>query len=80
MDVVVDLRPESPTYKSWAVVELRSDEAKQIYIPPRCGHGFFSCEEGSFAVYGQEGTYNPPTEMNVNPMDPALGTKDFLIC
>lgn len=72
-DVIVDLRQESPTYKHWTIIELREDEMKQVYIPARCGHGFFAAQKDSLVVYGQEGTYDPPTEMNVNPMDPSLG-------
>eukprot|EP01127_Copromyxa_protea_P020208 TRINITY_DN6719_c0_g1_i1.p1 TRINITY_DN6719_c0_g1~~TRINITY_DN6719_c0_g1_i1.p1 ORF type:complete len:188 (+),score=25.57 TRINITY_DN6719_c0_g1_i1:13-576(+) len=72
-DVVVDLRSESPTFMKWAMVELSADKSTQVFIPARCGHGFFAAEENSLVVYGQEGTYDPPTEMNVNPMDASLG-------
>jgi len=43
-----------------------------VYIPGGCGHGFFSYEEDSIIVYAQEGTYDPPTEMNVNFADEVL--------
>jgi dTDP-4-dehydrorhamnose 3,5-epimerase-like enzyme len=34
---------------------LSGDVAKQVFIPPRCGHGFFSKENDTIVVYGQEG-------------------------
>ena len=71
-DVVVDLRPESETYLQWEAIDLCSDEAKQVYIPPRCGHGFYAHED-SIIVYCQEGTFDVSKEMNVNPFDPTIG-------
>ena len=53
---MVDLREESPTYLKWKAVELSENDAKQVYIPPRCGHGFFCKEDNSLLVYCQEGT------------------------
>ena len=72
VDHVVDLRPDSPTYLKWAAIELSYDVPKQVYIPPGCGHGFYSKEDNSLVVYCQEGIFNSPTEMNVNPFDPKI--------
>ena len=52
-DVVVDLRPESSTYLKWAAVELTEDNCKQLFIPPLCGHGFYSQAENSTIMYCQ---------------------------
>jgi dTDP-4-dehydrorhamnose 3,5-epimerase-like enzyme len=59
------------------MIELTADETKQVFVPGRCGHGFFASEEDSVVVYGQEGTFDPPTEMNVNPFEPTLGIPSF---
>lgn len=52
-DVVVDLRPESPTYLQWAAVELTEDNCRQLLIPPNCGHAFCSLSENSTVIYCQ---------------------------
>eukprot|EP01123_Difflugia_compressa_P000726 TRINITY_DN10844_c0_g1_i1.p1 TRINITY_DN10844_c0_g1~~TRINITY_DN10844_c0_g1_i1.p1 ORF type:complete len:188 (+),score=47.89 TRINITY_DN10844_c0_g1_i1:56-619(+) len=73
VDVFIDLRRDSPTYLKWAAVELNENEAKQVFVPGGCGHGFFSYEDHSILLYTQEGTFDPPTEMNVLWSDPVLG-------
>ncbi|UUZ60408.1 dTDP-4-dehydrorhamnose 3,5-epimerase family protein [Nocardioides sp. B-3] len=39
-DVVVDLRPGSPTFMEWASFELSGDTQKSLYVPAGCAHGF----------------------------------------
>lgn len=39
-DVIVDLRPASPTYRDWASFELRDGEQVSLYVPAGCAHGF----------------------------------------
>jgi dTDP-4-dehydrorhamnose 3,5-epimerase len=39
-DVIVDLRPSSPTYRQWQSVELTAENRRALYIPRGCGHGF----------------------------------------
>ena len=39
-DVIVDLRPASPTYRNWESFELRDDEQVTLYVPAGCAHGF----------------------------------------
>ena len=52
-DVVVDLRPDSPTYLQWAGAVLTAENCKELYIPPNCGHGFLSLEDDSILLYAQ---------------------------
>lgn len=63
-DVVVDLRPESPTYLKWQGVWLDGDDSAptHLYVPKRCGHGYFSQAESLF-LYLQDGVYNPSEDI-----------------
>jgi dTDP-4-dehydrorhamnose 3,5-epimerase len=70
-DVVVDLRPESPTYLKWQGVWLDADDAQNpvhLYIPKRCGHGYY-CKRAALLVYLQDGTYDPKEDIEVNAFD-----------
>jgi len=74
-DVVVDLRPNSPTYKKWFGVWLDPGTPKQLYVPPDCGHGFFAATDNTLFVYAQGGVYDPALESSVHFQDPTLGVK-----
>ena len=71
-DVIVDLRPDSPTYLMWLSVVLTPINRKQLYIPSDCGHAFLSLENDSLVVYGQSQPFNPSLEDNVRFDDPYL--------
>src|SRR5271166_3830060 len=46
-DVVIDLRPESPTYREWIGVVLTGEKRNMVYVPEGCGHGFLTLEDES---------------------------------
>jgi len=48
-DVVVDLRPDSPTFKSWRAFILSGDNHEELLIPGGCGHGYLVLEEAIVA-------------------------------
>ncbi len=50
-DVVLDLRPISPTFKQWISTELSADNYKMNYIPKGCAHGFQTLEDNSETLY-----------------------------
>eukprot|EP01128_Nolandella_sp_AFSM9_P010499 TRINITY_DN7271_c0_g1_i1.p1 TRINITY_DN7271_c0_g1~~TRINITY_DN7271_c0_g1_i1.p1 ORF type:complete len:187 (+),score=24.45 TRINITY_DN7271_c0_g1_i1:22-561(+) len=76
LDVIVDLRPDSPTFKNWVSVVLDSREAPaQVYVPANCGHAFYSFEPNSFVVYVQEGVYRDGVDKNLNYKDPEIGVE-----
>ena len=50
-DVIIDLRPESNTYKKWIGVELKSDDLKMLYIPKGFAHGFQTLEDDTEVFY-----------------------------
>lgn len=72
-DVVVDLRPASPSYRRWISEELSPANGRQIYVPPGCGHAFMALEPDSTVVYAQTGEYDPKVERTVHWRDPEIG-------
>jgi dTDP-4-dehydrorhamnose 3,5-epimerase len=72
-DVILDLRPESPTFRQWEAIELSAASGKAVYIPPGCAHGFATLEDNSTVAYLIEGDYRPELAAVVRWNDPALG-------
>jgi len=72
-DVIIDLRPDSQTFKQWISVELTAENRKMIYIPEGFAHGF--CVISDTAVFSYKCTeyYNPSAEGGVIWNDPDLG-------
>lgn len=50
-DVAVDIRPDSPSFKQWAGVELTADNHRQLYVPEGFAHGFCVLGEGATISY-----------------------------
>ncbi|MFQ5545347.1 MAG: dTDP-4-dehydrorhamnose 3,5-epimerase family protein, partial [Acidiferrobacterales bacterium] len=50
-DVIIDLRPHSPTFKQWVAVDLTWDNRKIIYVPEGFAHGFQTLEDNSEILY-----------------------------
>ena len=69
VDVIVDLRPKSPTFKEVEYVELNPGDGKSILISHGLGHGFISLENGSGVSYLINAHYNPDLELGINPFD-----------
>ena len=74
-DVIADCREDSPTFGRWCGVLLTEHNKKQVYVPAGCGHGFFTFEDDTCALYLQEGTFNPPAEADMHPFDPLFNVK-----
>jgi dTDP-4-dehydrorhamnose 3,5-epimerase len=71
-DVIVDLRPDSPTYKDWMAVELTSAEHQMLYVPEGFAHGFQSLEDNTELLYLVTQFYSPEHERGVRYNDPAF--------
>ena len=69
-DVIADFREGSPTFGRWCGVLLTEHNKKQVFVPAKCGHGFFTFEDNTCALYLQEGTFNPANEADTHPFDP----------
>lgn len=57
-DIIVDLRPESSTFKQVMEIELSADENKLVYIPEGFGHGMVSLEDNTLTFFAVSGAYN----------------------
>lgn len=72
-DVVVDLRPQSPSYKRWHAQELSPENAHMMVIPEGFAHGFQVLEAGSELLYLHTAFYKPESEAGIRHDDPELG-------
>jgi dTDP-4-dehydrorhamnose 3,5-epimerase len=72
-DVVVDLRPDSPTFRRWAGAELTADNDRALYVPRGCGHGFLTLADDTVALYDVSAPYTPSHEGGLRYDDPAIG-------
>lgn len=75
VDVVVDLRIDSPTFKMIQYVELESGDGKAVLIGAGLGHGFFANQDNSGVAYLLNSSFNPELEYEVCPTDSDLGIK-----
>lgn len=72
-DVIVDLRPESPTFKKWEGYELSAQNHRALYVPRGFAHGFASLEEGTLMLYQCDGVYDKDTDTGIRYDDPDIG-------
>ena len=73
LDIIVDLRPESPTYLGHVSVELSADNAVALYVPRRFAHGYQVLEAATETNYQVGEFYAPDAEGGLRHDDPALG-------
>ncbi len=73
LDIIVDLRPESPTYLEHVSVELSADNHLSLYVPERFGHGYQVLEDATETSYQVGEFYTPGMEGGLLYDDPALG-------
>lgn len=72
-DVMVDLRPSSPTYGRWSGRELSEDDHRLIYIPEGVAHGYQTLVEHTEIFYQTSAPYQPQSTAGVRYDDPAFG-------
>jgi len=73
LDVAVDVRRGSPTFRRWAALELSAANALQLWIPPGFAHGFVVLSETALFAYKCTAAYSAADELTVRWDDPALG-------
>jgi len=71
-DVIIDLRPDSPTFKRWVAAELTADNRRMLFIPEGFAHGFQTLTDGSEVFYQMSQFYAPEYARGVRWDDPAF--------
>ena len=71
-DVVVDLRPTSPTYRNWESFELRDSAQVSLYVPAGCAHGFQALTEPADVSYRIDRAHDPSEDVSIAYDDPEL--------
>lgn len=71
-DVVVDVRPASPTHGAWQGYELRAGDQRLVFVPEGCAHGYQALADASEVSYNVSTPYAPGAERGIRWDDPAF--------
>jgi len=74
-DVIVDLRPNSPTFLKWFGAELNEENRKMMFVPKGFGHGFITLSENTEALYLVTAFYSPENERGIRWNDSKINIK-----
>ncbi len=73
LDVIVDLRTDSPSFGKWEAVQLDAATRRAVFLAEGLGHAFTALSDGATALYLCSTPYAPGREHGVHPLDPAIG-------
>jgi dTDP-4-dehydrorhamnose 3,5-epimerase len=84
IDIAVDIRRSSPTFKQWVAVELSDENGRLFFIPPGFAHGFVALTDEVKFHYKCTEEYDQPSERGIRWDDPAIaiewpGSFDFIV-
>jgi dTDP-4-dehydrorhamnose 3,5-epimerase len=74
-DVVVDLRPDSPAFRTWEAFDLDGDDQTSVFIPPGCAHGFQALTEVADTSYRIDRRHDPSKDLTIAWNDPELAVE-----
>lgn len=74
-DVLVDLRPGSPTFGRWVGAELTAENGRMLYIPPLCAHGYQTLDAGAEIYYLTSAVYAPAAVRGLRFDDPTVAIR-----
>ena len=74
-EAIVDLRPDSPTYKQWEGFEFKPDDNKMLFIPEGCAHAVLTLEDNTLYINLYSQFYNGEIESGIRYNDPAFSIK-----
>jgi dTDP-4-dehydrorhamnose 3,5-epimerase len=72
-DVIIDLRPQSPTFRRWFGVELSAENRRLIYVPAGVAHGFLTLADDTEIYYQISQVHAPDAARGIRWNDPAIG-------
>lgn len=72
-DVLLDLRRDSPTFRSWFGVELSAGNGRSVFVPAGLAHGFQTLRDETTVLYNISAYYRPEAARGVRWDDPAFG-------
>jgi dTDP-4-dehydrorhamnose 3,5-epimerase len=75
LDVVVDLRPYSPTFRAWESFRLDDESHESLVIPAGCAHGFQVLSETADVCYRMDARYAPEFDATLYYADPTIGVQ-----
>ena len=74
-DVILDLRPTSPTFGGWVGVELSGKNMRMVFVPKGCAHGYETLEDNTEVFYHVSSEYCPEYERGIRWNDPMFRIK-----
>lgn len=72
LDVVVDMRVDSPTYGKWTSVELTKENGRALFVPRGFAHGFVALKDDTYFEYIVDNVYNKESEGGIIWNDPDI--------
>ncbi len=72
-DAIVDLRPDSPTFRRWTARELSAEDRGALYVPEGFAHGFLTLRDETEVFYQMSASYAPARARGFRWDDPAIG-------
>ncbi len=72
-DVIIDLRPDSPTFGNWFGAELTAENRLMMFVPKGFAHGFITLQDNTEAFYLVDSVYSPNDERGIRFDDPRFG-------
>ena len=73
LDVVVDIRVDSPTFGRWESVEVTAADRNAVLLPVGVGHAFVALEDDTTVCYLVSDVFTPDKEFGIHPLDAELG-------
>ena len=72
-DVIIDVRPNSPTFGKWEKVRLSAESGDSVLMSPHLGHAFQALTNNNIVSYLVTAEYNPAAEKGISPFCPTIG-------
>lgn len=72
-DIVLDLRPDSPTFLKWTAVEISAADRRSLYVPPGCANAWLTTASDTIVHYYMSEMFDPDVYRGIRYNDPAFG-------